>query len=526
MEQWIDEYQIKINNLKNECEVKNEMALSSYCLYMLRFLNGLQQMQSSRFYTYQKKVLWNPMRLFSRYFIEQVNEAIVCRNMQSKEKIIDDIENAVCEIAHVYRNVVDATSNADRQMFTCLSVDTNMYELSPKLFSYYSDILETLVTLYNKEDVYAFLLHPSFKCNTETVNLFFQREKQGKVVLIYIPEKRIEEIKEVPIYLMHESYHVLGKEERCRKLRALYLNFHILLGIKQMIFTDVCFTEDDSIDDLIKEKLCAQWFCLTDIIQYLKKRDESDRIFYSSKIRKFLCEEWKKRLLNILSTMADDLPTVILQNAIDLADEANFYGKLVMLESKIRSNILYILSGNRLAILMDKLIYLYREAYADIACILTLGLEPEAYEQAFDHSISFFCGTDNYGFMREIRSLIVANVIAKCTKLDYHKPWETFFYKKKEMLQHNPYLMPDKKERNERRKPCDLWMPQITDQDLKYFDVYLSECEKRLNANLVKNERISEFRNIIKSTSMVEILSGRTSEQFRKIVEKEREKKS
>lgn len=516
MEQWIMEYQKNINNLQNKCMTRGESALASYSLYMLRFINGLMQMESSQFYTYQKKVLWSPMRVFSGYFIEQVEAACTCTDIEKKEMIIDDIENAVCKIAHVYRNVVDATSNADRQMFTCLSVDTNMYELSPKLFAYYSDILETLVALYKKKDVYAFLLHPSFKSNIETINLFCEREKPGKVVLIYIPEKRIEEIKEIPVYLMHESYHVLGKEERCRKFRAVNLNFHIKLWIKQMLFRHVQFFEDSFLDDQVKEKLCECWFTLDDILQYLDGHEEDDRIFYSKRISNYLYEAWTQKLINIFSSIAYNLSVVLAQCPVDPMAEEDSYGKLILIESRIRSNILNALSGMKMALFIERLLYLYRESFADMACILTLGLKPDEYENAFEHSISFSHKKEITGLMRNIRSLIVAKVIAKYEKMDYYELWDCYCKKKEDELIKNSLNNRSVNSEISQQQENE-WMPDITVQDLEFFDKYLTICSKQLMESFEQNGNVEKFRDIINRANMIDILSGRTSEALKKL---------
>ena len=152
------------------------------------------------------------MELFANHFMEQTELAVSQTNVYEKRCLIDEIENAVDRMTNVYRNVIDSTSDSDRQMLSGVSVDTSIYELSPKLCAFYSKILDDLVHMFHEENNYAFILHPTLKNNTETQILFEQRTLSGKVVIIYISESIIEEVDVVSVFLLHEAFHVLTKE--------------------------------------------------------------------------------------------------------------------------------------------------------------------------------------------------------------------------------------------------------------------------------------------------------------------------
>lgn len=182
-----------LEGIYKECRNKKEPVLEAFSLYLLRILNGLAQMEGGNTYGYESQILGDAMRLFCIYYVEQVQEALNQQlDNRQKDEIIEDIEDAISKISNVYKNVIDSTSNSDRQLFTSHAVETSIYDISPKLFATYSMILKTLVVLFNQQDLYAFLLHPSLKSNVETVSLFDTRQQSGKVVLIYIPENKIE----------------------------------------------------------------------------------------------------------------------------------------------------------------------------------------------------------------------------------------------------------------------------------------------------------------------------------------------
>ena len=200
---WIEEQRQQLSEIYNKCREagSREHVLEAFTVYLLRILNGLSQMEGSKLYRYEARILGEAMKLFCAHYIAQVDSALQTGiGTEKKMEIILDIEDAISKISNVYKNVIDSTTNSDRQMFTSQAVETSIYDISPKLFAAYSTILETLVRLFEKQGIYAFLLHPSLKSNIETASLFDMRKREGKVVLIYIPENKIENIRQIPIY--------------------------------------------------------------------------------------------------------------------------------------------------------------------------------------------------------------------------------------------------------------------------------------------------------------------------------------
>lgn len=513
MDQWITERWEEIREIyANSQKVKNS-ALMSFSVYMLRLLNGLEQMRYSQFHIYEKEVLWQAMMLFSRYYVEQariVLQGECC--LSENQEIMEDLEEAVYQISNVYKNVVDSTANADRQIFTTLTVDTNMYDLSPRLCMFYTGILENLVDFFDCKEEYAFLLYPTLKSNIETQNLFRTRNDHGKVVLIYIPENRIEDIDMVPVYLLHEAFHTLSSDPRLRKKRSACLLENMILGVKQLLFLDVQFDGDQNADDAVKEKLLEKWFPITSWIDPIKKKNEDDRFFYSEQITDWLCRQWEEQLRTIFGSLGKDLVEVIADTMNASETDQKIYQEKIRLclqaETLLRRNLIDLLSKNLIQGLADTYIHFYRESYADIACILTLGLEPERYVAAFRKSISYMVSDKEYkDNRREIRISVVADAISNCNNRPLSNTWRNYI-KTHQNIQSADRFVPI----------CRHVEIEITEQDTDAYIRYLRACAEKLETFFTeKIKGIEEFRNIIKNVRITEILSGKTAEDLKRI---------
>lgn len=513
MEQWIVEQMDEIKGVYKRCSNNKETALESYSIYMLRMLNGLAQMELSEFYYYEKKVLWNAMKIFCDHYVEQVKLVLNSPAMPSvdKKKNIEDIEDAVSQLSNVYKNVVDSTANSDRQMFSSLAVDTNIYDLSPKLFAFYSRILEKLVAIYGQQEVYAFLLHPTIKNNIETISLFDMRNETGKVVLIYIPENRIEEVEKIPVYLLHEAYHVLTKESRHRKERTWCLYVNVLLGIEQRLFQNIIFFEDAKENRAIKKRLMNLWFGNNEHIDSMKLWDKDDRRFYSASLKKRLRQIWERRLQNIMGNLAKDLISVLSDNKYSFnVAESGKYNMLIKAEEGIRNNLLKIIHENTVSLLLARHMSIYRETYADLACILTLQLDPKQYEAAFRDTVPFIVSDDEYtDIERELRTLVVGSVVKECSHMPNLDEWVDYVKNKKIKLNLSDGSKPGEGEKHS--------TGTYMEQDLECYHKYLLPCAQELGSFLESKKAIQEFRAVIKNPKLEDILSGRIEEQFDQI---------
>ena len=192
---WIKKKIELIRELYIQCMGKDgsggEYALASYLEAMQRLLNGLANMDDYDLYKYEKSMLISFTRVFTGYFCQQINKAMEEDDDLKKKELILDIENALNQLLNVYNNLAESTSNADRLTLTGFLVDTNVYDLSPKLIRFYAELLNQAVELFQddtEEGEFGFLLYPNICSSTETKQLFISVEGPGRPVIIYISE--------------------------------------------------------------------------------------------------------------------------------------------------------------------------------------------------------------------------------------------------------------------------------------------------------------------------------------------------
>lgn len=382
--------------LKTLAELAKEEALRSYIACMMRLLNGLSQIEASSFHRYENIILSEPMRVFCIYFIEEVKEALnEMKSALEKEMLIRDIEENICALNDIYEKVINGTANSDKQMFMAMPMNSSTYGISPKLYAVYEELVNRLVRLYDegKQEEYAFLLDPTLKNVLYAETLFKKREESGKVVIIHMPVRMLEKTNQIPLYLMHEVFHVLTKKERKRKDRAKRLLLVVLMQVRYCLFDGVSFIENKVLDKIWKTELIDGWMeQVFEEYKIINAHEESDRIFYSKNIKKYVIE-----LVNdMLREIEKNLPKAVgefIYNQYRSYGEDNFnkYDELTkrMIEQLeiVMHNIWKMDYYGLISVWTDELMFLFRESYADMACILTSGYDLNQYKEAFKESV-------------------------------------------------------------------------------------------------------------------------------------------
>ena len=459
-------------------------------------------MEQTLFYFYEKEVLWSSVQLFAEHFKTQVELALAEKDVLNKKELISDIEYAVHQMISIFQDIVDSSANSDRQMFMNLAVDTSIYVLSPKLCMYYSSFLKKIVEIFDSEaHQYAFVLHPCLQSVAKTEALFEQRKRHGKVVVVRIPESSIELVDIIPIYLLHETFHVITKEERLRRARAVCFIQHILLAIKEALFRGICLNEEIvsnvSIQE-IKETLMEKWFA--EIVILVKKMPQMDeRDFYSKKISAYVVYHINNCLININNTLAKDVEDALLKNmeAYDYSVYQKYYFEASGLTKGIRKNLYTMIITNKVEDYADLFMNIYREVYADMAMILTLSLSPSQYEQAFANSISFKHSEAYVDYSRSLRNLIVANcVYNKMENAQLQKEWEKYG---DGLVAEHKIAAKKPKDENEGLQKCNKYDNiSITSQMIGIYQEHFEKCSGKFANRIasIPGENKNKLNNI------------------------------
>lgn len=411
---WIQQQIEEINELFEACG-ESEIAIRDYLVSLKRLLIEVSAMGYSEFYFYEKNVLNDAMHVFSEQFLGQVKVALECENSVKKRKIILNLEDALTRVIDVFKNAVDNSANSDRQIFTNLPIDSNVYNISPKLNYFYADILKRIVNIFSGDErKYVFLIFPSIRYNTEAIFLLEYSETNDRTIIIYISGSSMESIGIVPIFLVHEAFHTLTIKQRNRFLRTKALIRLMIYGLQQHIFKNVNFPTENNYE--LRDRLMDEWFMpLRTKFDEFKKLPWDDRQFYSKEIVQELSGLISESMSKIIITEDYKIQEKII-TYFDLEEGFDRY-KIKYLEvlndiKKLKANVCNIIHRGLVYEMLNSFMRIFREGYADIALLLTLpDVEPSKYEMAFENSIRFKENITLKDPERILRSYLVSDAI-------------------------------------------------------------------------------------------------------------------
>ncbi len=412
-EDWIEKKIESLKTLYSCCIGKQEEALASYTVCLVRLLNNLVQIQKTSLHRYESQILVQPMRLFSDYFEKEVSSIleIAPEEIADKEEKIEDIERSICRVADIYENVINGTANTDKQMFLSMPINSSVYSLSPQLYARYSEMIQNLVVAFDdpgrenhdvrttgedtgasKEKVkYAFLLNPTMSRRLWAELLFQEREEQGKVIIIDIPVSILEEYRQLCIYIIHEIFHVLTAAQRNRKKRAAAIIMQIVEEVGFLLLENVDIPQEE------RNRLLELWFGdFTEKITYIYNcLDDKSKLLYARNIARWIEKEMIRSLLRIRRELHGTL-LGLLKEQKESESQNEFISyyehneRLLRAEKTILKNISDILDKRIINYILNRVIFIFKETYADVACLSILSKEMLSdYKRAFEASMQY-----------------------------------------------------------------------------------------------------------------------------------------
>lgn len=539
---WIKKSIKELRNLYKYCE-KKEKALTFYVAGFIKILNSIGELQTTYFHHYEWRVLWYPMKLFAEYFIEQIKDIIENEySFEAKNQKIGDVENALASISEVYRNLIDGTVNSDRRMMTTLGIDTNIYELSPKLCSFYSLMLSKMVIIFDDPNKrkYSFILYPTFRRYTEMKLLFEERQANGKIAVINISNSIIEKYKIIPVILGHEMFHVLLREQHLAKVRALSLYSIMNIYAQRIIFDGVVFDgNNQERDSSIKTRLFKKWFAnAVDMADEIKNLDDDSRELYSKPIKDRCIRYISENIKAIVGTLEDDLKYELYSGEVNKFCEYEEINKnLKRYIGLITANIFKENVIQKVSKYCDKIMSVFREVYADIACILTLNIPPKLYKEAFFESEFFGFENEDYEDLFKFTRMAYVSCILKIFgNIDFQESWNEIYCEAQRHIYGDERASPNKKSRVNVENACitPIKYAIISTSCDKIFISYFKECTKKIQQFIVAKQEdvvfiqkeISRIINADQETFLKDVLSGvAETKYFNQITEKDGGKK-
>lgn len=302
--------------------------------------------------------------------------------------------------------------------------DFNMryFDVPIKFITLYSAYIHYFKEVLNTKDDknYQFLVCPGMNSEIGVVELFLKISNKNRLFFIEIPEQQMYNLKQTFIMIGHEMAHFVGTDVRCRSerkelminlcSRIMILSMRNYLGCKDDFVKE---NMDDLNFDSVESKM-REWIGFyTDREQkreYLKKHKYHQSIT-DSMVEKNL--EFKKQYGEhsdvLRDTLVSSVKDVLLEHGQDIfgyifhreffemeedkgyEERDSFLAEKNEMIQECIYRFIYASNSKNHALtienVIDKVLYLIKECYADMICILTLHLTLKDYLEALAESV-------------------------------------------------------------------------------------------------------------------------------------------
>lgn len=507
---------------------------------LLLLLNSLEKYENSLFSDYTYISALTPINIL----IEMVEEA----STRSESTRYDEFY----QFTSCFNMYAQTTVRSDRQFTETPGFNVQMYETPVKINALYNAVIFDLKKALNyKEDEddelpeYEFLICPGMVSNMSVREIYADRIPNKRLFLVDIPEKQAYNPQLILTMISHEVSHVVGRNMRLRNkerfeciaqmLASVFVQYIYYKVAQRIKGKDDCDIRDISWDDLYD----ATYNGLYEKIEWERiNYDKTNRFSMDSfKIKEK--EEWKEVIENYLYhtrmlrlIMEEYIHEIILNQSYFsdiLGDKplGNYIreemGKLIQY-SKWNQNETNILS------IIDEIMYLFKECFADIGAILLLNLSEKEYLAALTYATQ--AQASSIGHLTKVnRDTVRAAIVCECMfgeTDDYKAVWqrETLFnlsmgeeelrllsdvvvrFIKNTMYESKEDIKEHKKEEN----------VLYNVQSLEYLIDYLWECRKKfvvkedgkvdMSSVIHARERLREVPNIFKNEKVEKVIFG------------------
>ena len=384
----------KLLLISNKCEELELVTLRYYCECMLKLWRIFYKIKGTEMLSYIWQIMSPVFPLMIRYFTNRA-DAYIDESKTEKEKveILEDIERSVVEFWEVQEAIIQSSNGADRILFQSAPLDTGAHYAAPKLCAYYSEVLNSFAGFFDEnedslEKNYAFCVYPTLNSQAEATMLFTTMEQKGKVVIIRVPGNDIANNIYILSLLLHEFFHIVPEKLRLRKMRAnIFLNI-LLYDIGSLVIENIEIKEEED-----KEKLRNYIFSklIEDASKELTCYSEECRFFYSRQIMESFANKFFNYLRKVksqpmLCMLKEIYPPKYPEDEESFSEYREKRTVIKQWHSQVNTNISNICESSIIQKKCNFYMGVFREAYADLLCVISLGLNPEQYFLTFRYS--------------------------------------------------------------------------------------------------------------------------------------------
>lgn len=347
-------------------------------------------------------------------------------------------------------------------------------------------------------------------------------------MIVYVSENVMEEFPFVLVCLTHEVFHVIT--DRHREKRAKCFMVHMIQHMEHFLFQDVKFSQDGKElekEEAAREKLMNYWFEVNYLWEELLE-NSNNKLFYGELIKVRIVDVMNTQLTKILNDLKNRIKDEVMNK--EAYDDYNTFRekhkRMIEIIENIERNIIKILYDKKVERVAEALLFIYRETYADIACVLTLELTADQYRNAFIKSIQFKYDDKTYcDYNKGLRELLVAKVVKEFLPQNKQSSWKDYFddmdkcvkSTESNINQTNTWAQTEGNGKGKGSLVIEdnSFIISSTDQTVDLFDDYLSYCAESFSRQLNKIDNIKEFREKMEHVLrekhqdiLLEILSG------------------
>lgn len=312
-------------------------------------------------------------------------------------------------------------AKSDRVFSQITDFNMRYFDVPIKFITIYSAYIHYFKQALNtkEEKNYEFLVCPGMNSQIGVIELFLTVSDSRRLFFIEIPEQQMYNLKQTFIMIGHEIAHFVGTDVRCRHERKIHMtrlcSRIIALSMKNYLADADDFVREH-VDDLdfenVESKLC-EW------LAFFVDREPTGVYLREKKYYPSVTDSMVKKNLDYKTQYgehSDVLRETLVSSAADLLFEhgqdifgyifhREFYEKeeykqedresfradrMDMLQRCIHDFTDNLNSGNQALTIrsaVDKIVYLVKECYADMICILTLHLTMKDYLEAITEII-------------------------------------------------------------------------------------------------------------------------------------------
>lgn len=406
-----DQLEKKMENISNivsdNVEIEDERVLT-FCHALWQLLQSLKPLETAPAKKYDFWSLYIPFAMLVDILEEKLGKALSVGATEEEKDFISNEE--IYNFIHKISMTLHGTLRTDIQFFQIRDFNVIVHYAPAKLRAFYSMWVMRLTDYYSEfntdgiKNKYCFILSPGMYQHTGVSELYTNYAENKRLMLIKVPERHLYAVKWLPVILTHEVSHFVGYASRkrmerhmaCLKacIRVLFLETNycryiygrpewqpaIEEGIKNLKMYEEMKEELNKIEYQVRtgSHLYPHEFHSENSAEIIKITFREGNSAFLAKI----IAEDSERINSFLKGANKTSKKVFEYQCIDiqqiLKDSNTQYKELLALCQKFEFELL--------PYLLKILMYICKEAYADLIAILTLGLTPEEYIRSFSKS--------------------------------------------------------------------------------------------------------------------------------------------